>query len=200
MKKIIISLFLNLAMCSVLFAESYHFNNCKISGILSAHYSIDFNKKIIEVKLEAADGTSQTFSDQIELIEKNRITSKKIKSGKSQDAFFVFYLDSESQSVIKNMFGEDYDTVSVNTIKNVMKLNGHEKIDLLKLDIEGAEVAVLTQMLDDEIYPTYLCVEFDLLLKRKDTYGETEKVIKTLLNMGYKSVFDGNFNFFEFGD
>ena len=104
MKKIIISLFLNLVMCSVLFAESYHFNNCKISGVLSANYSIDLNKKIINVKLEAADGTSQIFSDEIELIEKNRITSKKIKSGKSQDAFFVYYLDSESQSVIKQNY------------------------------------------------------------------------------------------------
>ena len=104
MKKIIISLFLNLAMCSVLFAESYHFNRCKISDILSADYSIDLNKKMINVKLEAADGTKQTFADPIELIEKDRITSKKIKSGKSQDAFFVYYLDSESKSVVKQNY------------------------------------------------------------------------------------------------
>ena len=54
-----------------------------------------------------------------------------------------------------------------------MKLNGHEKIDLLKLDIEGAEVAVLTQMLDNKIYPKYLCIEFDLYLKKKDTNNVT---------------------------
>ena len=89
MKKIIISLFFNLLICNILFAESYYFNSCKISDILSADYSIDLNKKIINVKLEAADGTVQTFSDPIKLIEKDRITSKKIKSKKSQDAFFV---------------------------------------------------------------------------------------------------------------
>jgi len=107
MKKIVISLFFNLAMCSILFAESYHFNRCKISGILSADYLIDLNKKVINVKLEAADGSVQTFSDPIELIEKNRITTKKIKSGKGQDTFFVYYLDSESQSVIKQNYKKE---------------------------------------------------------------------------------------------
>ena len=107
MKKIIISLFLNLAMCSVLFAESYHFNRCKISDMLSANYSIDLNKKMINVKLEAADGAVQKFSDPIELIEKDRITSKKIKSRKSQDAFFVYYLDAKSKSVIKQNYKKE---------------------------------------------------------------------------------------------
>ena len=101
MRKIIISLFLNLIMCTVLFAESYIFNRCKLSDILYADYSIDLNKRMINLTLKAADGTLQTFSDPIELIEKNRITSKKIKSKKSQDAFFVYYLDAKSQSVIK---------------------------------------------------------------------------------------------------
>ena len=94
-------------MCTVLLAESYHFNNCKISSILSADYSIDLDKKIINVTLEAANGTVQTFSDPIELIEKNRITSKKIKSGKSQDAFFVYYLDSKSKSVVKQNYKKE---------------------------------------------------------------------------------------------
>ena len=102
--------------------------------------------------------------------------------------------DYVSQSVIKNMFGEDFDTVSVNTIKNIMKLNGHEKIDLLKLDIEGAEVAVLTQMLDNKIYPKYLCIEFDLYLKKKDTNNETQKIVKRLEQVGYKILKNDNLN------
>ena len=87
MKKIIISLFLNLVMCTVLFAESYHFNSCKISGILSANYSIDLNKKVINVTLDAADGTTQTFSDPIELIEKIELRAKKLKVGKVKMLF-----------------------------------------------------------------------------------------------------------------
>lgn len=65
------------------------------------------------------------------------------------------------------MFGSNYDIVNVDTIKNIMVENNHNKIDLLKLDIEGAENIVLEQMLKDNIYPKYLCIEFDLLLKKK---------------------------------
>ena len=60
------------------------------------------------------------------------------------------------------MFGEHYDIVDVDTIKNIMNKYNHKQIDLLKLDIEGSEIDVLNNMLDDEIYPKYLCIEFDL--------------------------------------
>jgi len=66
------------------------------------------------------------------------------------------------------MFGNDYDEVEVDSIKNIMNEYNHTKIYLLKLDIEGSEIDVLNQMLDDKIYPKYLCIEFDLLLKNKD--------------------------------
>tara|TARA_B100000029_G_scaffold365014_1_gene358288 strand:- start:2945 stop:4210 length:1266 start_codon:yes stop_codon:yes gene_type:complete len=104
MKKIIIALFLNFIACSLLYAESYHFNKCKLTDILYADYSIDLDKKIINVTLEVADGTFQTFSDPIELIEKDKITSKKIKSSKSEDIFFVYYLDVKSKSVVKQNY------------------------------------------------------------------------------------------------
>ena len=42
---------------------------------------------------------------------------------------------------------------------------GHTHIDILKIDIEGSEIVVLNKMLDDQIYPKYLCIEFDLKLK-----------------------------------
>ena len=86
-----------------------------------------------------------------------------------------------SQSVIQNMFGDDYDTINVTTIKNIMEENNHTKIDLVKMDIEGAEVAVLNNMLDDNILPRYLCIEFDLYLKNKDYTNETQKILNRLL-------------------
>lgn len=62
-----------------------------------------------------------------------------------------------------------------------MKKNNHTHIDLLKLDIEGAEINVLRQMLEDKIYPKYLLVEFDLFLKGKDKQ-DTQKIISSLKN------------------
>ena len=99
-----------------------------------------------------------------------------------------------SQSLVKNMFSNDYDEVEVDSIQNIMKTYNHNKIDLLKLDIEGSEIDVLNQMLDDEIYPTYLCIEFDLLLKKKDTNQLTEKLVKRLQENNYKILENKNLN------
>lgn len=99
-----------------------------------------------------------------------------------------------SQSLVKNMFGQKYDEVEVDSIKNIMKTYNHSKIDLLKLDIEGSEIDVLNQMLDDEIYPRYLCIEFDLLLKNKDPNNLTQKLVKRLQENNYKILENKNLN------
>jgi len=99
-----------------------------------------------------------------------------------------------SQSLVDNMFGDIYDMVKVTTIAGIMKAHNHSKIDLLKLDIEGAEVKVLNNMLDNKIYPKYLCIEFDLYLKKKDTNNETQKIVKRLEQVGYKILKNDNLN------
>ena len=99
-----------------------------------------------------------------------------------------------SQTVISGMFGQTFDEINVNSIKNVMQMYGHTKIDLLKLDIEGAELETIGQMLDDEIYPKYICVEFDLYLKGLDKTNETKKLIERLNQNGYKMLFNDQCN------
>ena len=99
-----------------------------------------------------------------------------------------------SQSLVPNMFGNEYDIVEVDTIKNIMTKFGHTKIDLLKLDIEGSEIHVLEQMLDDKIFPKYLCIEFDLALKRKDCTNSTQKIIERLQLNGYTILVNKNLN------
>ena len=90
-----------------------------------------------------------------------------------------------SHTLIKNMYSDEYTIVDVDSLKNIMKELGHTSIDLLKLDIEGSELAVIDQMLRDKIYPRYLCVEFDLKLKGADTENLTENVIYLLEKEGY---------------
>jgi FkbM family methyltransferase len=99
-----------------------------------------------------------------------------------------------SQSLIENMFSNNYDIVNVDTLKNIMHKNNHNYIDFLKLDIEGAEINVLNNMLDDNIFPKYLCVEFDLLLKNKDYNNLTKQCISRLINNGYKILYNDNYN------
>ena len=99
-----------------------------------------------------------------------------------------------SQSLINGMFSNNYEIVKTKSIKQIMKENNHNKIDLLKLDIEGAEIKVLEQMLIDEIYPKYLCIEFDLFLKKKDNNNGTRNIVNKLLNIGYKILLNDNMN------
>ena len=77
-----------------------------------------------------------------------------------------FYLPTNieyvSCSVVEGMKGANFIEVNVKTLKETMKLLGHSRIDLLKLDIEGCECDVIDQMLDENILPKYLSVDFDL--------------------------------------
>ena len=103
--------------------------------------------------------------------------------------------DYVSQSLIQNMFSNEFDEIEVDSIKNIMEKYNHTTIDLLKLDIEGAEIKTLNQMLDDKIYPKYILVEFDLHLKNKDTNKETKQLINRLiLKNDYKILKNDNYN------
>ena len=99
-----------------------------------------------------------------------------------------------SQSLIDGMFSNKFQIIKTKSIKQIMKENNHTFIDLLKLDIEGAEIKVLNKMLEDKIYPKYLCIEFDLYLKRKDKNNDTKIVIDRLINLGYIVLKNDNFN------
>ena len=99
-----------------------------------------------------------------------------------------------SQSLIKDMFGKEYDRVEVLSVKDLMREKRNTRIDLLKMDIEGAEIEVLNKMLDDEIYPKYLCVEFDLALKRKDLNNSTNKILERLMRSGYRMLKNDKLN------
>ena len=116
----------------------------------------------------------------------------------NEEGELKFYKQSNpeyvSQSLITGMFSDKYDMIQVNTIKGIMDTYGHTHIDLLKLDIEGAECKVISKMLDDKIYPKYVLIEFDLLLKQKDTSNETVQVIKRMQYEGYKILCNDNMN------
>ena len=50
-------------------------------------------------------------------------------------------------------------------------------------------------MLDDKIYPTYVLIEFDLLLKNKDTGNTTKQLIERMITReNYKILKDDQLN------
>ena len=69
-----------------------------------------------------------------------------------------------------------------------MSALGHERLDLLKMDIEGAEYAVLDDMLQSGILPDQLLVEFHHGKRRKGRFPvrATRQRVDALISKGYK--------------
>jgi FkbM family methyltransferase len=101
-----------------------------------------------------------------------------------------------SQSLLESMYTNEYTIVPVERLKSILERKGllGREIDLLKMDIEGAELCVLETMLEDKIYPRILCVEFDYFIKGKDKEGETKECIVRLMREGYRIVHNDSWN------
>lgn len=69
--------------------------------------------------------------------------------------------DHVSHSVKNIQRTATYFTATVQTLAGLMAVLGHDRVDLVKLDIEGAEHDTIRRMLADGLRPTVLCVEFD---------------------------------------
>jgi len=66
-----------------------------------------------------------------------------------------------SHSVLNVQRTREFFTAACLSLESLMARFGHERIDLLKLDIEGAEGPLLDAMLAGPLRPGVLCVEFD---------------------------------------
>ena len=75
-------------------------------------------------------------------------------------------------------------------LSELMKELGHAKLDLLKIDIEGAEYEVIRSILEDKLDIKILCVEFDEVYHPIDS--EYEKRItdsaRSLIEYGFDMV------------
>jgi FkbM family methyltransferase len=99
-----------------------------------------------------------------------------------------------SHTLIPKMYSDEFTMAQVDTVGNIMKALEHRQIDLLKLDIEGAELTVLNNILSEHIYPRYLCVEFDLKLKGQDSAQMTERLLHILDRKGYTMLENHEWN------
>lgn len=74
--------------------------------------------------------------------------------------------------------------VGVKKLETIMAELGHEKIDLLKMDIEGAEYQVIDSLVSSEIRPKQILIEFH---HRFPSVGveKSKNAIKKLNSIGY---------------
>jgi L-malate glycosyltransferase len=83
-----------------------------------------------------------------------------------------------SYSIMNIQDTDNYIEARVETVAEVMFRLGHTTIDLLKLDIEGAEGPVVEKMLDDGITPTVLCIELDAVEPPWKSLGLIHRLVK----------------------
>lgn len=109
------------------------------------------------------------------LWDENRTLPFYVPQNPEHDSFSIVNLSHTDDSVL----GE------VRTLSTTMCDLGHERIDLLKIDIEGAEYAVLGEMLRERLDVRQLCVEFD----QPASYRKLRAMVKRLQAAGYVLIF-----------
>ncbi len=80
---------------------------------------------------------------------------------------------------------DDVIEVSAYSLTSITEQLGHRRIDLLKMDIEGAEYEVLEGLLESPVLPTQLLVEFHHRFV-DNGLDRTYDIIKRLRRAGYK--------------
>lgn len=95
-----------------------------------------------------------------------------------------------SHSIVNLQNTTDFFVARVRSVLSIMKELGHDRVDLLKLDVEGAEYAVLSAMLSDNVLPGVLCVEFDQPVPLRRTMG----AIRLLQRAGYRLAHAARWN------
>jgi FkbM family methyltransferase len=98
----------------------------------------------------------------------------------------------------QNNYSQDTSYIEVDaiTIDELLKSYDIDKISLIKLDIEGAEVEVLGDMLQKNIRPRQILVEYDeLMVPSKVSKHRVESTHKKLLSNDYLLINRENTNF-----
>lgn len=82
-------------------------------------------------------------------------------------------------------------SVPVKRLSVLMDENGHAFIDLLKMDIEGAEYKVINEILEKNIPVRWLCIEFD----QPVPFWTTNRAIERLKKANYRLCKVDRWNF-----
>ncbi|MCC7162383.1 MAG: FkbM family methyltransferase [Anaerolineae bacterium] len=107
-----------------------------------------------------------------------------------------------SHSLVNLQGTQEYIEVRVKPLRSIMQENGHTRLDLLKLDIEGAEYRVLDSVLADNLDVSVICVEYDEYLTPLDSDYLTriKASVERLVSAGYDLVCSqgsGNYTFYK---
>lgn len=111
----------------------------------------------------------------------------------TKDGYTSFFLPQNesyvSGSVINNPnLKPDGIQVEVHTLEYLMQMLGHSHIDVLKMDIEGSEFAVMEDILSRDIDIEQICVEIHQRFFA-DGKDKLQKLLDSLHKKGYKCAY-----------
>lgn len=93
-----------------------------------------------------------------------------------------------SHSIVNLQHTEEFFEAKCMTLQSLCRWQNISEIEILKLDIEGAEYTVLADLLKSNMRPTVLCVEFDEI-RNPLKNGHMERILESmqmLKQAGYK--------------
>jgi FkbM family methyltransferase len=92
-----------------------------------------------------------------------------------------------SHSIVNLQDTTDFFMADCKTLQTIMNMLGHKKINMLKMDIEGAEYAVIKNIIDNRISIDCLNIEFHY--NNRELLEKLRKIVNLLTHHGYELVF-----------
>jgi FkbM family methyltransferase len=89
-------------------------------------------------------------------------------------------------------------TAEVRRLATIASELGHQRLDVVKLDVEGAEYGVIGDMVGGTLIPTQLLVEFHYAAEGREGLRRTRETLAALRRVGYR-IFWRSPNGYEFG-
>ncbi len=89
------------------------------------------------------------------------------------------YVSCSLNKKMNNININNFYYVYVKDLKTIMYENNHTNIDLLKIDVEGVECDIVDYLIDNNIYPIYLSIDFDTIhIDKERVYNSLDKLKK----------------------
>lgn len=84
-----------------------------------------------------------------------------------------------------NLYGEGHDlTVDCRSLASLMRELGHDRIDLLKLNVEGAEYEILEELIRNPLDVGVLCVAFH----KNPGIRDMNRMVRRLMGSGFRPI------------
>lgn len=113
-----------------------------------------------------------------------------------EDGTFRLYERRSSDGRPSGMYSLEQDAKTVDvpitvpglSVASIMKALDHFRVDVIKFDVEGAEYQAVNKMLEDQVFPRQVLIEFHHRFKTF-SLSDTKFVIDKLTSVGYQVTY-----------